>query len=61
MDHNNFRLFIFWIFTYICSFCKIKNNKIVVCSFYGKGYSDNPKYIVEELLNRNLNWTLCGY
>lgn len=39
----------------ICSFCKIKNNKIVVCSFYGKGYSDNPKYIVEELLNRNLN------
>ncbi len=20
----------------ICSFCKIKNNKIVVCSFYGK-------------------------
>lgn len=43
--------FIFWHI--IFCFFKNKSNKIVVCSFYGKGYSDNPKYIVEELLNRN--------
>ena len=29
---------------------KINNRKIVVCNFYGNGYGDNPKYIVEELL-----------
>lgn len=28
-------------------------NKIVVTSFYGKGYSDNPKGIVEALRKRN--------
>lgn len=30
---------------------KIKKNKIVICSYHGKGYGDNPKYIVEELIN----------
>lgn len=30
----------------------IQNNKIVVSSFYGRGYSDNPKAIVDELLQR---------
>lgn len=30
----------------------IENNKIVVTSFYGRGYGDNPKGIVEELLKR---------
>lgn len=29
----------------------IRKNKIVVDSFFGKGYGDNPKYIVDELLN----------
>lgn len=28
----------------------IQNNKIVCESFLGKGYSDNPKYIIEKLL-----------
>lgn len=30
----------------------VKKNKIVVTSFYGRGYSDNPKAIVDELLTR---------
>lgn len=32
---------------------KIKSNKIVICSYHGKGYGDNPKYIVEELIKSN--------
>lgn len=34
---------------------RIKNNKIVITSFYGKGYGDNSKYICNEILNRDLN------
>lgn len=39
---------------YILLVTKIKNNKIVVCNFGGKGYGDNPKYIIEELVAQNL-------
>lgn len=38
------------IFSLIFKLCPIKNNRIVVCSYYGKGYGDNPKAIVEKLL-----------
>ncbi len=31
----------------------VQNNKIVVTSHYGRGYSDNPKAIVDELLTRD--------
>ncbi len=31
----------------------IRKNKIVVSSYYGRGYSDNPKAIVDELLARD--------
>ena len=31
----------------------LKTNKIVICSFFGKGYTDNPKYIAQELLSRH--------
>ena len=37
----------FWIFP-------INDDKIVFCNFNGKGYGDNPKYICEEVLKRNL-------
>lgn len=30
----------------------IQRNKVLVVSYYGRGYGDNPKYIVEELLRR---------
>lgn len=39
----------------------IKNNKIVVCSYYGNGYGDNPKYIIDKLkTNKHLDivWAL---
>lgn len=43
--------YIFFLFFHILFFpFKINNRKIVVCNFYGNGYGDNPKYIVEELL-----------
>lgn len=29
----------------------VKKDRIFVSNFYGNGYSDNPKYIVQELLN----------
>ena len=29
----------------------IKNNRILVENFFGKGFGDSPKYIVKELLN----------
>lgn len=32
----------------------IKNNKIVICSYYGKGYGDNGKYIVEEIIKQGM-------
>ena len=30
----------------------VQKNKIVISSYYGRGYSDNPKAIVDELLTR---------
>jgi CDP-glycerol glycerophosphotransferase len=33
----------------------IKSNKIVVCNYYGKGYGDNGKYIVEKLIEDKVN------
>ena len=38
-------------------------NKVVLTSFYGRGYSDSPRAIAEELLRRkdyNLYWTVKG-
>ncbi|MGQ7366505.1 CDP-glycerol glycerophosphotransferase family protein [Streptococcus suis] len=34
-------------------FFPINQKKIVVSNFNGKGYGDNPKYIVEEIIRRN--------
>lgn len=45
--------FSFW--HYMFYFCNIKNNKIVISNFYGKGYGDNPKRIVEAILKINAN------
>lgn len=36
----------------------IKDKKVVVCNFYGKGYGCNPKYIVEEIIKQNLNYNI---
>lgn len=31
----------------------VNPKKVVFCSYYGRGYSDNPKAVAEELLKRN--------
>lgn len=36
----------------------INPKKIVVCNFGGKGYGDNPKYIVEEIIKQNLDYDI---
>lgn len=41
----------FWIFP-------VNKNKIVFCSYFGKGISDNPKYIMEEIINQDLEYDL---
>jgi CDP-glycerol glycerophosphotransferase len=46
-----------WIY-YILRVFPLNNKKIVITSYYGKGYGDNGKYIVEELTNRNFNYDL---
>ena len=33
----------------------IKNNRILFQNFFGKGYGDNPKYIADELISRNID------
>ena len=43
------------VFYVLFRFFPVKNNKIVICSYYGKGYGDSPKYIVNELLTRKKN------
>lgn len=40
------------IIFYLFRIFPIQNNKIVISSYLGKGYGDNPKYIVEELLRK---------
>lgn len=42
----------FWIF---CRLFPVKRNKIVFQSYYGRGYSDNPKYIAEKLRESEKN------
>ncbi len=37
---------------------KIQSNKIVVNNFSGNGYGCNPKYIIEEILRRNLPYEI---
>lgn len=36
----------------------IKQNKIVVSSYYGRGYSDSPKAIVQELLKQGTSYDI---
>ena len=46
-------------------FFPVKRNRIVVCNYHGKGYGDNPKYIVDKILEHNKDievvWLLDKY
>jgi len=54
--------YIFVFFYYVFRIFPVKKNKIFFQNFNGKGYGDNPKYIAEEILKRNLDvvivWTV---
>ena len=43
---------------YIFRVFPVQKNKIFIQNFYGQGYGENPKYIVEEILKRDLNYKL---
>src|SRR5690554_6977648 len=43
-----------YAFSILFSIFPIAKNKILIVSYRGKGYGDNAKYIVDEILNRNL-------
>src|SRR5690554_6615379 len=45
--------FVFYGLSFLFSFLPKKKNKIVIKSFYGRGYGNNSKYIVESLLKCN--------
>ncbi|MCM1321646.1 MAG: CDP-glycerol glycerophosphotransferase family protein [Bacteroides sp.] len=38
---------------YVFRVFPVRKNKVVMVSFFGKGFCDNPKYIAEELLKQN--------
>lgn len=43
--------YFFWLFP-------IKNNKIIFCNYRGKGFGDNGKYIVKEIIQQKLNYDI---
>ena len=43
---------VFWFFFYLLP---VRNNKVVVSSYYGNSYGDNLRYIVDELLKQDKN------
>lgn len=46
------------LFYYLFRIFPIKRKKILFCSYYGKGYGDNPKYIAEEIIRQGLDYEL---
>lgn len=53
-----------YIFGLVFRLKKIQKNKVVVDNFFGRGYGDNPKYIVDELLKSDKDidivWVVSG-
>jgi CDP-glycerol glycerophosphotransferase len=48
------KVFLYYIFRLF----PINNKKLFIQNFNGKGYGDNPKYIIEEILRRSLNFKI---
>lgn len=38
--------------------CPVKQDKIVFISYHGGGYGDNPRYIADELMQRDKKWDM---
>src|SRR5574344_1342606 len=47
--HFYYYIVVLKLFALLLRLFPIKSNKIVVCSYYGKRYGDNPKAIIESL------------
>ena len=45
---NSAKLRLIWL---MCRLFPMKKRKVAVCSYYGRGYGDNAKYIVDKLLD----------
>lgn len=45
-------------YSYILWILPINNKKVVICNYYGKGYGDNGKYLVEEMLSQNIKYDI---
>lgn len=43
------RAIVFRQISFFFLFCKVHDNRVVVSNFHGKGYGDNPKYIIEKM------------
>lgn len=56
--HNTIHETIFFISGRLFILLPIKNNKIVICSYYGQGYGDNGKYIAEEMIKQGLGYDI---
>lgn len=56
---------LFTLLYYLFRIFPIKSNKVFVSNYYGKGYGDIPKYIVNDLLNENdkydIVWVVKDY
>ena len=50
MSLNDLLSSVFWA---LCRLLPVRKNRVVFCSFYGRGYSDSPKAIADELLRKN--------
>lgn len=46
------------LFWHFCKLFPVKKDKVVVMSYYGRGYCDNPKYVVDEILRQNLGYDI---
>ena len=42
----------------VCKLAPIRSNKVAFCSYYGRGYSDNPKAVAEALRAANADLDL---
>ena len=52
---NKIKLHLKYLFYTIFTLFPIKKNKIICNNFMGKGFGDNPKYIVNELIRQNVD------
>lgn len=48
---NGVKYILFWS---LCLLLPIRKDRIVVVNYYGRGYGDNAKYIVDKLLGKSL-------